>query len=56
MNKSKESAGTNNDYKYDIPQICIQTFLKNCKVEKMHKKFTLIVNPKPIIEGELLLF
>lgn len=30
--------------------------MKNCRIHKMPKKFVLIVNPKPIMEGELLMF
>ena len=55
MNKSKDSIFSKDEYKYELPDKCFLIIMKGLKIEKLHKKFALIVNPQPRIEGELII-
>lgn len=56
VNISKESTVSKDDYKYEIPESCLQVLMKGLKIEKLSKKYVLVAHPNPIIEGEMLLF
>ncbi len=43
------------DYKFDLPDRCFLIIMKGLKIEKLHKKFALLVHPQPKIEGELII-
>ena len=55
-NRSKlEESVYNDDYKFDIPDVCFLTLMKNTKIEKLPKKYYLVAHPFPMFEGEMLL-
>ena len=56
INKSKESILSNQDYKLEIPDSCMMHIMKGCRIEKLHKKYVLLVHPFPLMEGEMILF
>ena len=60
LNISKDSNQSktlnSDDYKYELPDSCLITFIKKCKIEKLHKKYALVAHPYPILEGEMLIF
>lgn len=55
MNKSKESIYSREDYKFEIPDRCYLTLMKGAKIEKLFKKYSLLVHPYPKIEGEMII-
>ena len=56
LNKSKESILSNQDFKYELPESCLITIMKGCKIEKLHKKYVLLAHPYPLLEGEMIMF
>ena len=58
LNKSKDSirSTTGDDYKYILPESCLLTFVKTYRIDKLKEKYVLLINPRPLIDGELLLF
>ncbi len=57
MNNTKEGFGAGgDDWKTEIPDSCLLTFMKGNKIADLEKKFVLLSHPTPIVEGEMIMF
>ena len=57
MNNTKDGFGAGgDDWKTEIPDSCLLTFMKGNKIADLEKKFVLLSHPSPIIEGEMVMF
>lgn len=57
MYNTKDGFGAGgDDWKTEIPDSCLLTFMKGNKIADLDKKFVLLSHPSPIIEGEMIVF
>ena len=58
MSNTKDGFGGagGDEWRTEIPESCLLTFMKGNKIAELDKKFVLLSHPYPIIEGEMVMF
>lgn len=58
MNNTKEGfqGAGGDDWRTELPESCLLTFMKGNKIADLEKRFVLMSHPSPILEGEMVMF